>query len=322
MITVIIPYYQREAGILAKALASVAAQQPAGMPIQVLVVDDASPTPAEPEVEAIGAFSSQVRIIKQPNGGPGAARNTGIDNAPVGTRYIAFLDSDDIWSNDHLARATAALDSGYSFYFADHFQLEATVGAFARAGRIQPDKHPQLPDTFPGLHAYQGDLLDQIIRGNVIGTSTVAYDLKKFPDKRFKVEFTNAGEDYLFWMDIAYSGAKVAFSSTCEAHYGRGVNIFAGTGWGTEKHLLRLHNEIKYQKLTCKLFPVTPIQRAHINASLARLRKAFASDLLHRVAHRKKIPMGLLWRHLQLDPLSFLLMPFSLASGLLQRGKN
>jgi succinoglycan biosynthesis protein ExoW len=322
LITVIIPYYQREAGILAKALASIAEQQAVGMPIQVLVVDDASPAPAAPELEALGPFRSQVTIIQQANGGPGAARNTGIEHAPNGTRYIAFLDSDDTWSTDHLARATAALESGYSFYFADHLQLGATVGAFARAGRIQPDQHPQLPNTFPGLHAYQGDLLDQIIRGNVIGTSTVVYDLQKFQDKRFKVEFTNAGEDYLFWMDLAHSGAKVAFSSSCEAHYGRGVNIFAGTGWGSEKHLLRLHNEIKYQKLTCQLFPVTPVQRAHININLGRLRIAFARDLLHRVAHRKKIPWDLLGRHLQLDPLSFLLIPFSLTSGLLQRGKS
>ena len=179
-----------------------------------------------------------------------------------------------------------------------------------------------VPGAAPGLHAYQGDLLDQIIRGNVVGTSTVVYDLQQFPDKRFKVEFTNAGEDYLFWMDIAHSGAKVAFSSSSEANYGRGVNIFAGTGWGTEKYMLRLHNEIKYQKLTRQLFPVTPQQRAHIQASLGTLRNAFARDLLHRVAHRKPLQWGLLWRHVQLDPQSFLLMPFSLAGGLLQRGKS
>ena len=154
MITVVIPYYQREAGILAKALASIAAQQPAGMPVQVLVVDDASPVPAEPELEALGTFRNQVHVIRQPNGGPGAARNAGLDHAPAGTRYIAFLDSDDTWSTDHLARATAALGAGYSFYFADHVQLGATVGAFARAGRIQPGQHPQIPGGKQCLYGY------------------------------------------------------------------------------------------------------------------------------------------------------------------------
>lgn len=312
MITVIIPYYQRETGILSKALASIAAQKDAGMPVHVLIVDDASPISAEAELPPMASQRYSVRVIKQPNGGPGSARNTGLDNAPPGTRYIAFLDSDDVWADDHLLRAATALQAGHDFYFADLLQLGASISAFSRAGRINPSAHPSLPGAENNLHAYQGDLLDQIIRGNVIGTSTVVYDFQKFNNNRFKVEFTNAGEDYLFWMDIAHSGAKIAFSSQCEAYYGKGVNIYAGTGWGTDKHLLRIHNEMKYRKLTCQIFPVNALQKKHIDASINDLRIAFAKDLLHRLAHRKKISLSLLRAHFQLDPLSFLLMPFKL----------
>ena len=319
MITVIIPYYQNKPGILAKALKSIAAQKSVPMPVHVLVIDDASPVSAEPELKSIGPIDCHVQIVLQPNGGPGAARNAGLDRALAATRYIAFLDSDDEWSDDHLSRAVEALGAGYEFYFTDHYQLNSTVGAFARAGRIQPSAHPQLPGTIPGLHAYQGDLLDQIIRGNVIGTSTVVYDFLRFSKNRFKVEFTNAGEDYLFWMDIAHSGAKVAFSSQCEAHYGSGVNVYAGTGWGSEKHLLRIHNEIKYKKLTCKLFPVTEPQRAHIKNNLDTLRTSFAQDLLHRIMHRKKLPLGLLKEHFQLDPLSFSHLPKALGNAIFKR---
>ncbi|BDT66482.1 hypothetical protein os1_06450 [Comamonadaceae bacterium OS-1] len=319
MISVIIPYYQNKTGILAKALKSIAAQQSVSMPVHVLIIDDASPVSAESELKSIGSVDFQVQIVLQPNGGPGAARNTGLNRVPTATRYIAFLDSDDEWSNDHLSRAVHALEAGYEFYFTDHYQLNSTVGAFARAGRIQPSDHPQLPGTQRGLHAYQGDLLDQIIRGNVIGTSTVLYDFLRFPKNRFKVEFTNAGEDYLFWMDIAHSGAKVAFSSQCEAHYGSGVNVYAGTGWGSEKHLLRVHNEIKYKKLTCKLFPITEPQRAHIQNNLNTLRTSFAQDLLHRIMHRKKLPLALLKEHFQLDPLSFSYLPKALGNAIFKR---
>ena len=319
MITVIIPYYQNKPGILSKALASIAAQKPTSMPVHVLVIDDASPVSAESELNSIGPISCNVKVVLQPNGGPGAARNTGLEHAPAETRYIAFLDSDDEWSDDHLSRAVAALGTGYEFYFADHYQLNSTIGAFSRAGRIKPSEHPQLNTTYPDLHAYQGDLLDQIIRGNVIGTSTVVYDFLRFPKNRFKVEFTNAGEDYLFWMDIAHSRAKVAFSSQCEATYGTGVNIYAGTGWGSEKHLLRVHNEIKYKKLTCKLFPVTDLQRRHINSNLDTLRTSFAQDLLHRVMHKKKLPFDLLKKHFQLDPLSFSHLPKVLLNSIYQK---
>lgn len=309
MITVIIPYYQKKSGILSKAIASIDAQNLTLMPVHVLVIDDSSPISAESELNSISLTNCSVQIVLQPNGGPGAARNTGLDRAPPQTRYIAFLDSDDEWSNDHLSRAVAALGAGYEFYFSDHYQLNSTIGAFSRAGRIQPNDHPLLETAHPSLHAYQGDLLDQIIRGNVIGTSTVVYDFLRFPKNRFKIEFTNAGEDYLFWMDIAHSGAKVSFSSQSEAYYGSGVNIYAGTGWGSEKHLLRIHNEIKYKKLTYKIYPVTNLQRIHINNNLNTLRTSFAQDLLHRITHKKKLPFDLLKTHFQLDPLSFLYFP-------------
>ncbi|SDP85800.1 succinoglycan biosynthesis protein ExoW [Rhodoferax sp. OV413] len=321
MITVIIPYYQKESGILTRALASIAAQQSPGMAVHVLIVDDASPISAESEVKNLNPNNHTLQIIKQNNGGPGSARNTGINNAPPQTRYIAFLDSDDEWSPDHLRRAVTAMGVGFDFYFADHHQLGATVGAFARAGRIRPEDHPQIPLPDKNIHAYTGDLLDQIIRGNVIGTSTVVYDFLRFPDKRFKIEFTNAGEDYLFWMDIAHSGAKGIFSNQSEAKYGRGVNIYAGTGWGNEKHLLRIHNEIKYKKLICDIFPITPLQHSHIIRDLKSLRFSFAQDLLHRVFHRKKLPLSLLREHFVLDPLSFLLLPLALLSSLTQRRK-
>ena len=312
MITVIIPFYQKKPGILVKALASIAIQKPSYMPMHVLIIDDASPISAESELKKFNNINFSVQIVLQTNGGPGAARNTGIDYAPAETRYIAFLDSDDEWSSDHIARAVEALDSGYAFYFADHYQLNSTIGAFTRAGRIQPHQHPLLPLVSSDLHAYQGDLLDQIIRGNIIGTSTVVYDFSLFPKNRFKIEFTNAGEDYLFWMDIAFSGAKAAFSSRCEAHYGSGVNIYAGTGWGSDNYLLRIHNEIKYKKLISKLYKINKLQRTHINGNLNVLRTSFSQDLLHRVVHRKKIPLDVIKKHFLIDPLSFLHLPIAL----------
>ena len=317
MITVIIPYYQKEPGILAKALASIAAQQNCPMPVHVIVVDDASPAPASPELVSAGPMPHPVQVIVQCNGGPGAARNTGLDNAPPGTRFIAFLDSDDEWTPDHLARAVAALDSGYDFYFADHYQLGQTTSAFVRAGRIQPTEHPELPNLPAGLHAYQGDMLDQIIRGNLIGTSTVVYSFPHFAAQRFKVEFTNAGEDYLFWMELVHRGAKIAFSSQCDVRYGKGVNVYAGAGWGSEQHMLRIHNEMKYRKLTGQLFPLNPQQNLHIQKSIQDLRTAFARDLLHRVSHRKALPWPVVRQHFKLDVWSFLGLPANLLKSFL-----
>jgi succinoglycan biosynthesis protein ExoW len=319
MITVVIPYYQKSPGILQRALASIASQRDCALPLHVIVVDDASPVSADDELRRAGTLPFTVRAIRQENGGPGAARNTGLDNAPESTRYIAFLDSDDEWTPDHLARAVAALQSGYDFYFSDLYQLDQQVGAFARAGRIDPSQHPALNVPYPDLHAYRGDLLDQTIRANIIGTPTVVYDFQRFKDKRFKVEFRNAGEDYLFWMDLAYSGAKVAFSNQCEVRCGRGVNVYAGSGWGSEQHLARISNEIRYKKLTAQLFPLNAAQKSHINASLQTLRMSFARDLIHRVAHRKRLPMKLLAQHAGMDMASYLGMPWAIVKLVLKK---
>jgi succinoglycan biosynthesis protein ExoW len=319
MIAIVIPYYQKSAGVLRKALASVAGQRDCPLPIHVIVVDDASPAPAAPELESLGPLPFTTHIASRVNGGPGAARNTGLDAVPPEARYIAFLDSDDEWTPDHLARAICALDAGYDFYFADHYQLGQSVGAFARGGKVRISQHPALQVAQPELHAYQGNMIDQIIRGNLIGTSTVVFGRERFGDKRFKVEFTNAGEDYLFWMDLAHSGARIAFSAQCEARYGRGVNVYAGSGWGSEQHLLRVHNELKYRKTTGKLFPVTNDQQDHLRACVRELRTAFARDVLHRLAHRKELPRKLLAAHFKLDPMSFFHLPLAATKLLLRR---
>ena len=309
MITVVIPYYQKSAGVLARVLASIAAQHPCGLPVHVIVVDDASPAPAGPEVATLGATRFTVEVITQANGGPGAARNTGLNHAPVQTRFIAFLDSDDEWTPDHLARAVAALESGYDFYFADHYQLDQHVSAFARAGRIDLAQHDALAGQPDGLFAYRGDMLDQIIRGNIIGTPTVVYDFHRFKHQRFRVEFTNVGEDYLFWMELADSNARIAFSSQPEVTCGRGVNVYAGSGWGSEQHLLRVHNELKYRKTTAKLFTLSPAQQNHVDQSIRDLRTAFIRDVIHRISHRKVLPGSLLSAHFKLDPMTFILAP-------------
>ena len=162
-------------------------------------------------------------------------------------------------------------------------------------------------------------MLDQIIRGNVIGTSTVVYAFRHLADHRFRTEFTSAGEDCLFWMGIADRAARFAFSDAVEAIYGKGVNVYAGAGWGTEQHLLRVHNELRYKKTIGRLFKVTPAQREHIDTGIRQLREAFARDLLHRLMHGHAAPLKLLASHLLLDPMSYVMLPTTVTRVLARR---
>src|SRR5262249_24287065 len=157
------------------------------------------------------------------------------------------------WAVDYLSRAVSALSAGFDVYFSDLLHLGQTVSAFKRAGRIDLSKHPALA-AGKDLYAYDGDMLDQIMRGNVIGTSTVVFDRLKYPNVRFREEYYSAGEDYLCSMDFANRGARFVFSSQCETKYGRGVNVYTGAQWGTARHLERVHNEFKYRRATKQLY--------------------------------------------------------------------
>ena len=96
LVSCIVPVYNGER-FLADAVTSILNQSYAR--VEAIVVDDGS-TDTTPEV--IAGFGSQLRAIRQANAGPGAARNRGIAIAK-GT-FLAFLDADDIWYPDKLAR--------------------------------------------------------------------------------------------------------------------------------------------------------------------------------------------------------------------------
>jgi len=305
-IAVVIPFYQREPGLLARALQSVCAQVDVA-DVRIVVVDDASPSPAAADIASLGTMRFPVEVIVQANGGPAAARNRGLASLEADVRRVAFLDSDDVWIEAHLSNASRALDAGHDVYFADHLQTGQDIGGFARAGRIRVADHPSIGGD-PSLHVFEGDMFEQIITGNVIGTSTVVYDFDRFRAQRFDEAFYSAGEDYLFWIALARSGARFCFSSLIEARYGYGVNVYAGSGWGTDGYLGRIHNEMRYRKRLLD-FDLNATQRRLVDEKIRILRLEFADDVVHRLTHRKPLAMDVIRDQLKLDPMTIWWLP-------------
>lgn len=101
----IIPAYNRR-GTLGRALASVLAQT--DPPDEVIVVDDASSDDTAAVATTFGDRRIQV-IRHRRRLGAAAARNTGARAARG--RWLAFLDSDDEWLPQKLARQLAVIES-------------------------------------------------------------------------------------------------------------------------------------------------------------------------------------------------------------------
>lgn len=94
MVSVVIPTHNR-ANYLKEAINSVLSQT--YRDFEVIVVDDAS---TDNTREIVADYAGKIRYILQENRERAAARNNGIRNAKG--KYVAFLDSDDMWTPAHL----------------------------------------------------------------------------------------------------------------------------------------------------------------------------------------------------------------------------
>ena len=88
MISIVIPLYNKEKSI-EQSLRSVLSQSYDDF--EVVVVDDGSTDGSVGVVEATN--DPRIRFVKQENGGPSKARNTGVKNAKG--EWVLFLDADD-----------------------------------------------------------------------------------------------------------------------------------------------------------------------------------------------------------------------------------
>lgn len=117
LISVIIPTYNRQA-YLVEAVESVLAQSYS--PLELIVIDDGSTDSTD---QAMHRYAPTVRYHWQTNQGVSTARNQGI--ALAQGEYLAFLDSDDLWTPDKLARQMAAFvatpDTDAVFSHIGHF---------------------------------------------------------------------------------------------------------------------------------------------------------------------------------------------------------
>lgn len=91
------------AAFLSEALESILAQEPAVD--EVLVIDDGS---SDESAAIAESFGPRVRCARQEHRGVAAARNAALRMSP--SDLIAFLDADDVWPRERLARLLRALE--------------------------------------------------------------------------------------------------------------------------------------------------------------------------------------------------------------------
>lgn len=137
--TVIIPLYNKE-DYIEDALKSIFNQTFEGF--EIIIINDGC---TDKSMDIVHSFKdSRLKIINQSNKGLSIARNNGIKKAY--TDYIAFIDGDDLWGNNHLQQLH------------DLINLYPNCGLYATGYTIQKSKtishraqFNDLPKNFKGI---------------------------------------------------------------------------------------------------------------------------------------------------------------------------
>lgn len=139
-VSCIIPAYN-SARFIDEAIESVLTQT---VPVaEIIVVDDGS---TDGTVQALARYGERVRVVRQSNAGPAAARNNGIRNSTGA--FIAFLDSDDLWKPEKIEVQLARFDANPELQvcFADLFNFRTiTPNAPFRDGYEEIAEWPRVP---------------------------------------------------------------------------------------------------------------------------------------------------------------------------------
>lgn len=103
LVSCIVPVYNGER-FVTDAVESILAQT--YVQREVIVVDDGSD---DGTLDVLARFGDRIRVLRQANSGPSAARNYGMEESRGA--FIAFLDADDIWVDDKLESQMAVFEA-------------------------------------------------------------------------------------------------------------------------------------------------------------------------------------------------------------------
>ena len=325
---VVIPFYQRESGILAKALLSIAAQQVESTAFTIVIVDDGSPIPADEELASVALPEHcRIELIKQKNAGPAVARNTALDylqQCEIST--VAFLDSDDVWKEQHIAEALSALSSGAGFYFCDHSRFDEESSWFtlldcfkhwddtAAAHDIKLSADKQIAE-LSGVNCF-----NLFIKEYLSQTSCIVYDFKSQLDARFDPSLVSAGEDFFLWLHLVSNCKKVVFSFNINTHCGEGVNIYYDSfDWGKLASSTQEGYNFILHKMVLSTFSLQKHEHDFIKEKVAfhlnRYSYLMMKHLITRVGFNRRLAKILL----QKFPFSMLSVPFRFIKTALNR---
>jgi hypothetical protein len=277
LVSVIIPAYQA-AGRIRETLDSVFEQTYPNF--EVVLVNDGSPD-MEALERAIRSYGERLIYIRQENRGPSGARNTAICAARG--KYIACLDSDDIYLPEHLASLVPLLEERpLDLVYSDSYVTRDGVHV-GRSFERQPQSPPV---TFEKL----------ITEECAITTSAVVASRRAMIDAGLFDERYRCSEDFDLWVRMSFRGAKMDLLRQVGIEHRLLPDGLASDGYLLKQAQIEVNNKV------LATLPISAKQKSTIQEQIVRTEGLSQMDLVKlylregryteaRVAARKAVAL-------------------------------
>ena len=199
LVSVITPAHNA-AAMLVGAIRAVGDQTLAS--VEHIIIDDGSTDGTAELLQEMSRELPDLRYLRQRRQGAGMARNVGIEAAEG--RYVAFLDSDDLWQPRKLEAQVR---------FMEERQCVFSYGDY----QVRDRSRDRLGGTFrtPQELTYQ-----DLLRGCPIGCLTAAYNQEAL-GKAYMPRVAR-GQDWALWLSLTRDGTRAMRYPGVEAVYHRG----------------------------------------------------------------------------------------------------
>jgi teichuronic acid biosynthesis glycosyltransferase TuaG len=192
---------------------------------EMIVVDDGSTDSGPEKVKNFMIKDHRVKLLKnQRNSGPAVTRNNGIEIAKG--RFIAFLDSDDIWEPNKLEiQLKFMTDNNYAFTYTAYDKISENGSPF---GRIDVPRQVSYTD---------------LLKTCSIGCLTVIYDTQQI--QKVYMPIINKRQDFALWLKIL---KKIPFAYGLNlplAKYRLRNNSISGNKWKASQFQWKVYREIE-----------------------------------------------------------------------------
>jgi GT2 family glycosyltransferase len=184
---------------------------------EIIVVDDGS---TDGTAKALAQYGARLQVFSQHRSGVSAARNAGVRAARG--RFLAFLDSDDLWRPEKLAVQTAFMERH------PRYQICQTEEIWLRNGvRVNPKMIHQKPS---------GDIFLRSLELCLVSPSAVMTTRELFDATGGFDEALPVCEDYDLWLRIAVDHDVALIAEPFVIKRGGHADQLSHSQWGMDRY--------------------------------------------------------------------------------------